>query len=244
MENWQDALIVQSRGALIGEKHTERDWGLMWLDITITAPEAQTNIVPVPGSDESLDFTEALTGDVHFKRRRLSLVFHRAERSLEEWHVLTSQILNYCQGQKLRITLDSDPLYFYIGRISCTPVKTASFRSTYTITADIEPWKYEMADSLAGDWLWDPFRFATDVARAYGSLTVSGTLSFTITGLRKNTILRVNASAAMSVTHNGVTHPLVKGDNILPDIVIREGANLLVFTGNGTISISYRGGTF
>ena len=46
----------------------------------------------------------------------------------------------------------------------------------------------------------------------------------------------------LKVTFNGTTYDLPDGTTRVVNIVTKAGANTLVFTGNGTVSIDYRGG--
>ena len=71
---------------------------------------------------------------------------------------------------------------------------------------------------------------------------VSGTKSVRIIGRDKVIVPLIISNAAMTVTFNGVTYSVVSGNNKIYDIEIVEGENTLTFTGNGTISIDYRGG--
>ena len=47
----------------------------------------------------------------------------------------------------------------------------------------------------------------------------------------------------MSVKLNNKTYNLNVGENIMYDMPLKEGYNILIFTGNGTVSIDYRGGS-
>jgi hypothetical protein len=46
----------------------------------------------------------------------------------------------------------------------------------------------------------------------------------------------------MTVRYDGKDYELKQGTNKIYDIVIKEGENPLMFTGTGTVTISYRGG--
>lgn len=47
----------------------------------------------------------------------------------------------------------------------------------------------------------------------------------------------------MKVTHEGNTYSLPAGETTVYDIRLQEGDNYVTFTGNGTVKISYRGGS-
>jgi hypothetical protein len=54
----------------------------------------------------------------------------------------------------------------------------------------------------------------------------------------------INSSAVMTVTFGGTVYNLAIGDNTIPEINLVEGNNTLLFTGTGTVVITYQRGTF
>ena len=110
------------------------------------------------------------------------------------------------------------------------------------ITGTMDAYKYEVADSL-GDWLWDDFDFETGIIREYGNLQVTGELNVIIPGRRKHVIPVITASAAMTVSYQSKTYDLAAGINKIYDLALGEEENLLIFTGSGSVSIEYRGGS-
>ncbi len=105
----------------------------------------------------------------------------------------------------------------------------------------MEPYKYELFSSLE-DWLWDSFDFETGVIREYKDLVVNGSLTVDVPGTRKEVLPTITASAAMQVEWKGIRYDLLAGVNKIYAISIPEGDQKLIFYGNGTISIDYRGG--
>lgn len=71
---------------------------------------------------------------------------------------------------------------------------------------------------------------------------MDGTLTLTIPGTRRPCIPTITASTAMTATFGGKEYALTSGDNRISGICITEGDNVLTFTGDGTVSIDYRGG--
>ena len=51
------------------------------------------------------------------------------------------------------------------------------------------------------------------------------------------------ANVAMSLDFNGQTYQLQEGSQKFYDLFLHEGENELTFTGNGTITIEYTGGS-
>lgn len=223
----------------IGEKKTYDDWGLLLQSLVISMPEAKISQVDIPGADGMVDLTEAL-GTVKYNNRDLQMVFD-VQGDLENWHSLTSQIGDYLHGKRLKIILDTDPGYYYIGRLALNSEKSNYLINRITITGSMEPYKYELFSSLE-DWLWDSFDFETGVIREYKDLVVNGSLTVAVPGTRKEVIPTITVSAAMQVVWKGVQYDLLAGVNKIYAISIPEGDQELIFYGNGTISIDYRGG--
>ena len=96
------------------------------------------------------------------------------------------------------------------------------------------------------DWEWDPFNFETGIIREYREIRVDGSLKFIIEGRRKNVVPAFTVvsddGSGLQVRFNGTTYNLPDGTSRVLNIVIRSGTNTLYFTGNGTVSIDYRGG--
>lgn len=223
----------------IGEKNTYGDWGLRASRISVGFPEAKTNLIDIPGADGSADLTEAL-GEIPYKNRNIEFVFD-AVGTYESWHGLCTDIANYLHGKRMKVILDTDPYYYYIGRLHLDSTKTDDTLHEIVLTGDVDPYKYELYSSVE-DWLWDSFNFKTGIIRNYKDLQVKGSRTVNIPGRRKPTVPTIISSAAMSVSFAGKEYAVRAGEQKIYRIVVREGANCLTFTGNGTVSIDYRGG--
>ena len=224
-------------GITIGEKHTFRDWGLMWSTATIPMPNARTKTVEVPGMNGVLDLTEAINGEVCYANRSLTFTF-TADCSMEQWHALYTQIASYCHGKRLKVVLDTDPSYYYEGRIAVQSTKDNNVYGDLTVAVDADPFKQEM-ESAAEEWLWDPFSFETGIIRGYKDLSAPCTLQ--VIGTAAPVVPVITCSAALTLAFNGETYQLKQGANENPDIVLREGENEMQFIGSGTFTIDFRG---
>ena len=223
----------------IGERKTYDDWGLLLQSLVISMPEAKISQVDIPGADGMIDLTEAM-GSVKYNNRELQMIFD-FQGDPAGWHSLTSKIADYLHGKRLKIILDSDPNYYYIGRLSLNSEKSNYLINRVTITGDMDPYKYELFSSLE-DWLWDPFDLETGVIREYKDLVVDGSLTVEIPGTRKEILPTFTASAAMEVEWRGIRYDLPVGATKIYAISIPEGDHELIFYGNGVVSIDYRGG--
>ena len=203
-------------GVTFGDKHTWRDWGLKWLGCELPMPEPRTISVEVPGLDGVLDYTQALTDEACLANREIVLTFDRMDADLASWQRVYSQIAAACHGKKLRIILDTDPDYYYYGRVSLSASKESERVSQVVFTVDADPYK---------------------------ELSVSGSRTVTCIGVQRPVIPVFYCSAAMSVSFGGQSYqiyPKIDGSRI-PEIVLQPGENTLTFTGDGTVTIDYRG---
>lgn len=232
-------------GVTFGDKHSYRDWGLILKSRpVISPPSPKTLYIDIPGSDGVLDLTESLTGDVKFENRTITCEFNVID-SRKRWSNIYSEILDYLHGQRIKIILDEDPTYYYVGRFQVNEWKSDKVTSLITIEGNVEPYKLEICSSL-DDWEWDSFNFETGIIRQWKDLTVGDSLTITVVGTRKTVvpsfIVQSNDGSGMTVTFDGRTYNLSDGVNRVVNINIKQETQTLVFTGNGTVSIDYRGG--
>lgn len=225
--------------------HTYDDWNLILKERPkISPPKPKTEYVDLPGTDGSLDLTESLTGEVVYEPRDISLSFHVVDKR-EDWPGVYSDILDFLHGRMVKMFMDDDPDYYYVGRISVDDWTSSPNRSELTMSAVAEPYKMERFSSLQ-DWEWDPFNFEIGVIREYSELEVDESLTITITGSRKPVIpeFTVNSSdgSGMTLVYSGTEYQLSDGTNHVVNIRIKEGSYEFTFKGTGTVSIDYRGG--
>lgn len=237
-----DVAAAPVPGVKIGDLHSDA-FGLRLMDISISTPEPNIITLSIPGRDGLLDLSEALTGYITFKNRTLTIAFIRDDRSMTAWMAVYSQIANYCHGRRMPIIFDRDPAYFYVGRVTVSSEKQDSILSSFTLSVDAEPFKYEVASSVLGDWIWDTFNFEADLIREYGSLVVTGYKDFVIdAGLARVVPVFVLESGTISVSAAAGTYQLKLGRNIFDVFVTMPGPNHFTFTGTGVVSVEYQGG--
>ena len=223
-------------GVTIGEKHSYRDWGIILSSKVISPPEPQINKVDVPLRDGSIDLTEALTSDVKYKDRTITLNFTVTDRST--WTAKVSEIQNYLHGKQLKIVFDDDLAFYYFGRVSVNKWATDKAIGSLAVECKVEPFKYDMFSS-AVDWEWDIFDFNEGILNETGQLIVDGETTIPLICRRKRMFPIFTASTAMTVEFEGEVFDLAKGEQKLYGLFLHEGVNELTFKGNGTVSIDY-----
>ena len=230
-----------------GDKNTWDDWHLIPSKRpSFNPPTVKSQYVDIPGGNGVLDLTESLTGYPLYNTRTGSWEFY-VENGFKPWDELYSEISNYLHGQKLRAILEDDPGFYYEGRFTVDEWNSDSWWSTITIGYDVYPYKKELTSSLE-DWLWDPFNFETGIVREYGELEVNNTLSLEIPSRQEyicpKIIVASSDGSGMNLQYNSKTYHLNDGENLLPEVTFGGGVTVtLKFTGNGTVSVDYQGGS-
>lgn len=226
----------------IGDYSLYEKWGLKLLSVEVGSPDADTKFKDVPGRNGDIDLTEALTGFTTYKNATMKLAFDFADGDYGTWIRRGSDLFNTIHGKREKIILGNETTFFYEGRISVDTEKINKQFSKVEIEINRDPYKYEKYSSIE-DWLFDDFSFEDGIIREYKDLAVNGTLELHIPGRSMPVIPEFDCSVAMQVTYNNVTYNLPAGRSKAPDILLREGDNILIFTGTGTVSVDYRGGS-
>lgn len=210
------------KGVLFDNLHSYNDFSLILTSKTIGQPIIKTEYVEVLGSDGQLDLTEAF-GDIKYNNRKLTFVFSIKEDK-EDYLTLYSGILSNIHGKKMKIVLDDDPNFYYIGRVNVSDYNSSKRIGNITIEVDAEPYKYK--------------QIFTIVTR-----TVSGTLTVDYPNLRKQVIPKFVTNAAVTITYNGNTYTISgSGTHIIPNIIFKRGINTLTLTGTASVAVHYQEG--
>lgn len=152
-----------------GDKNTWDDWHLVpETRPVINPPEPKFVKIDIPSGDGDLDLTNALSPYTYYQNRTGELTFivmndlYYQVKNEKEWYVKYTEVMNYLHGKKMRMVLEDDRQYFYIGRFYVSEWESEEHHSKIVIKYDVEPYKWNIFSSL-DDWLWDPFNFVTGV---------------------------------------------------------------------------------
>ncbi len=222
------------------EKRTYTDWGLKVTTVRIGLPAPVVKKVEIPGRDGALDLTE-WAGRVNYSKREVEIGLV-GFGDHESWHQQVSRIAAYLHGAKRKMTLDSEPDHYYLGRFEIDTVKENEYVHEYSIAGTVEPFKYECISSVE-PWKWDSFNFETGVIREYGGIRVDGEKVLIIPGTSMPVVPVIVTDSEMEVHFNEAVYPLGEGENRVYGIQLLQGENELTFIGTGTVSVDYRGGT-
>lgn len=260
-------------------KNTWEDWHLVPSSRpTPVMPTQKTRYLDIPGLNGALDISNALTGYPIYNNREGSFEFYVMNdypfktsdgTTIASWNELYSEIANYIHGKTMRMILEDDPTYYYIGRFFMKQWTSSVPRSTITIDYNVEPYKWSVFESADPNWLWDPFNFDNDYisSSVFRDITINFPNDFHsiyfpdvdvgpfpidffgnapicpeiyVTDMSKDIYMKYR-NADM---HIDIEERLFKGSNIFPHFIIH---NLLApcvidFRGIGTFNISFRRG--
>lgn len=219
---------------------TDKDWNLDLLSVRIAPPEIKSKTIDIPGLDGVIDLS-SIFGDIRYQNREIEYVFS-AFCDYPGWPDTVSQISNYLHGQKRKAINGFDRSFYWEGRFSIDSEKTDPALQQMTITGNVDPYKYDVEDG-SGPWKWDPFSFRTGIIRNYSNRQINGTGTVTITGRRKQVNPTIITDAAMTVECEGTAVNLQPGATVVYELQLGEGRHDLNFTGFGTATVLYRGGS-
>ena len=90
------------------------------------------------------------------------LMMRDGKAKMWSWDQTYSTIMNLIHGKRLKVVLEDDPSYYYIGRTSVEGLGSEEHWTTISFNFDVEPFKKERF-STAEDWIWDAIDFEADL---------------------------------------------------------------------------------
>jgi phage-related protein len=212
------------KGIRFGSLHSFDDLGLVLGKKELGAPAVKDYKTDNPGADGSLDQTEFF-GEPKYENRT-----HRFDFSTlvppEEFETAYSRVLNRLHGRKMRIILDDDPLYYYLGRCHVSPFTSEKQVGMINVECDCEPYKYKKDHTV--------------IAQA-----VTGTQVITLTNGRRRAVPEVQIwteAGSIRIEYQGSIWDLGTGVYTLPELELTEGENAVTVTGTGTVTFSWQEG--
>lgn len=202
-------------------------------DYSIGSPTPLTKYIDVPGRPGMLDATLALNGKVNYTKRSISAKFHVTNINHEKFkEIMESDLLMPYQGQEIKLgfSFDENENWYYKGRFMFTGKMTSD------ISADVE---------MKSDNVF-PYKLRTEKQ----VVSLSTTKTATVWAYQYVGLVTINCTqASCTVTYNGSTYTLVKGDNVIPELHLTcadknylGAISTMTFTGSGTITITYETG--
>ena len=213
------------KGITFGSYHSYNDLKLLLNNKEIGSPAVKVEKIDIEGADGFLDLTE------FFGEPKFENVTHKFQFSTivpqSQFLSVFSAVKNALHGKRMRIILDDDPLFYYIGRLHVSQFTNDKRIGMVSVEADCEPYKMKLDKTVV-------------------SRTVNGTEAIVLTNSRKRAVPEVTIQAASSlniVYQTSNVWDLGSGSYTLPELELTEGENTVTVTGTGTITFTWTEGS-
>ena len=209
------------KGIRFGDLHSYDDLKMILSGKDMGAPAVKSMKLDIEGADSALDLTD------FFGEPKYEDVTHKFQFSTivpcSEFMTLYSRIKNAIHGKKMRIILDDDPLFYWMGRIYVSGFTNEKSIGQVEVECDCEPYKYKLTK--------------TTVTRA-----VNGTDIIVLTNGRKRAVPEITTTGAMTIEYGGGSWALSAGSYTIPELELTQGDNLVTVKGTGTITFTWQEG--
>ena len=212
------------KGILFGTHHSYKDLHLILSEKEIGAPQVKTQTLDIPGGDGVLDFTDFF-GEPKYDNVTHKFTFTTIQPR-KDFLTQYSAVKNALHGKKVRIVLDDDPTFFYMGRCDVSSFKDEKGVGTITVTCDCEPYKYVNAKTVVYQ-------------------AVNGVTDVLLLNSRKRAVPEVwitSESSLNIVFGTSNVWDLGSGTYTLPELELTEGENIVTVTGTGAIAFTWQEG--
>lgn len=206
-------------GVSFDDFHTFRDFSLVLSKKTIKTPSIKTKKVDIEGMDGVLDITDYF-GEVTYENRSLSFEFTTLA-NFTDFNDLFSKIQNALHGKMMKIVIDDDASYYYIGRVNVNEWKSNRRIGKIVIECDCEPYKYKKYKTIITE-------------------EIKEQRDFVLLNLRKQVIPLFKSNGELQITFGEQIYSIGIGEYTLEDVVLKEGKNILSVSGNATLTIEYQ----
>lgn len=206
------------KGVWFSNKHSNANYHMILSGVTIGYPTVKTKYVDIPRGDGSHDLTEAF-GGVKYNDRTLNFKF----TFIGDWDREKGKVINEIHGRRIKIVLDEDPDYYYIGRCSVDSRQKEKNIHSISVTAVCEPFKYKKQITTHTDKIENQ----KDIILVNDSRPV---------------IPYIECDSDMKLTVDGKAYSLKKGKQKILDVKLVSGHNRMSITGTGTVTFTYQEG--
>ena len=212
------------KGITFGDYHSFRDFNLILTKKDVGSPPVKEKKLDIDGADSDIDYTD------YFGEPKYGNATHKFDfvttQPQTDFLSQFSLVKNALHGKKLRIILDDDPSYYYVGRIFCQNFTSANGVGNINLECDCEPYKYKINKTV--------------ISRA-----INGTDTIVLTNGRKRAVpeVTIQTDSTFNIVYQTYNiWDLASGSFTLPELELVEGANDVTVTGIGNITFTWQEG--
>lgn len=222
---------MEKRKIIIGDYDTAADglWTLNYWKLN-KGTQMQT-FVSVPGRVAPLDLSTYLTdGQPYYDNATLEVILESSEGDRLARKERIDQMVNYLDGQTMRIYPPDDLDHYLVGRVQVYPEYNDLAHCAVRVSAVCDPWLYAVNETVVS-------LTATETEQTahlfnHGRLAVVPTLETT---------------AEVRIVYGTSSWSLPKGEYTLPELYLTPGKSLgqpgvhsIIYSGSGSITLKYR----
>ncbi len=211
-----------TKGITFGNYHSYNDLKLLLTSKEIGSPPVKENKIDIPGGDGSIDLTDFF-GEPKYEDVQHKFEFTTIEPQ-SDFLSQYSQVKNAIHGKKVRIILDDDPTFFYLGRCHVSSFTSSKGIGTIKVECECEPYKYKLTQTVV-------------------TQAVNGAKAITLTNARKRAVPSITTTAAMTIAFGGGTWSVNASTFTIPELELVEGENNVTVTGVGNITFTWTEGS-
>ncbi len=208
------------KGIWFDEIHSFEHLNLVLSNVKIPPASPKKTYVTIPGSDGSIDLTEAL-GEVRFKDRECTFTF--TVFPYEDFEEKKTYISNLLNGKRCKIILDKDPEYYWDGRCSINSYASDKNLNKITVGVTVAPYKLKTRPTTV--------------------TVLSGeSVDVTLENGRKTVVPTIIAHEDAKIIFGGNTYDIKAGTHNILNIELKYGKNYAKVTSTGTVEFVYQEG--
>lgn len=214
---------MKKRSITFGTYRTaEHGWTLSGLKLSDA--ELKQNYVEKTGGDGAWDLSTALTGGIpRYSNRTLLVNLECSEGTREDRERLINELVNQHDGLEQDIILPDRPDHYLHGRLHVAVDYSDLAHAAVTITANCEPWLYNRRESVVELDVTNGDNFVHIYNRG-----------------RRAVVPSMDVTGFITVTFDSASVDLEEGRYKWPALLLLPGLNKLEYTGDGTLTLTYR----
>lgn len=222
---------MEKRKLLIGEYDTAADglWTLVSCVLT-KAAQVQT-FVSVPGRVAPLNLSTYLTdGEPYYDNASLDVLLESSEGDRQTRKARIDQMVNYLDGQTVKIYLPDDPDNYLVGCVQVFKEYNDLSHCAVRVSAVCDPWFYSAEETVVS--------LETTETEQTAELVNRG---------RLGVVPAVQTTGEVRIEYGASSWALSAGEYILPELYLtpgkglgQPGVHIIKYSGSGSITITYR----
>ena len=215
-----------ARGTDFGGVHSFTDLHLIQQSVEVSPAEPKINLIDIPGADGSKDLSEQPAGRVVYKSRKITWTF--ALYPGDKWDEKHAQVSNALNGRRCRITLSTDPDFYYEGRVAVKKYKSDGWLHQITVEATCHPYKFKQHETTV----------TAELGADYVTLQLPNS--------RRVVVPTIEVTTDATIQWGNSSFGLSAGSHRVLSVELQEGQNALAAkanAGTGSITVTYQEGS-